>query len=159
MHRFRFCLSLGLLLPLGFCLSFFATSCKEVGPPIEFSAGAVFDSTFVATTLPAAQPHAVLIEDFTGVQCVNCPKAHYFIKVSEDANPGRINAIAIHSAQGIFSTPIEGLTRQDFRLPEANQMDALLGTSQQWPSVAFDRRMFSGTRYVSLTGWSGALAD
>ena len=49
------------------------TSCEEVGPPIDFTqpVEGVIDTTFVGTP-ESPQAKVALMEDFTGVQCVNC---------------------------------------------------------------------------------------
>jgi hypothetical protein len=142
-------------------LAFGVTSCKERGVAIDFTPkdASLLDTTYMLDVVPVAQPRAVFIEDFTGVQCVNCPRAHKFIKDAIYADPDRVHSLAIHSAQGQFSTPIEGASVRDFRLPAANQLDALQGNSQAWPALTFDREVIGGSRYVSLVGWAGALAD
>ena len=46
---------------------------------------------------PTSVQRAVLIEDFTGQMCVNCPNAVPVIEGLEHAYPGKIVAVAIHS--------------------------------------------------------------
>ena len=51
--------------------------CKEKAPLIHLTPEpAKVDSSYVVSPTPAADPHNVLIEDFTGVTCPNCPAAH-----------------------------------------------------------------------------------
>src|SRR5688572_24500027 len=68
MKLFR--LSLLFLIPLTFL------SCEEEPPFIDFSPPyKTKDTTYINLTIPPAQNKAVLIEDITGVRCVNCPDA------------------------------------------------------------------------------------
>lgn len=142
-------------------LAFAVSSCKERGVAVDFTQrdASLVDTTFMLDNVPVAQPRAVLIEDFTGVQCVNCPRGHKFVKDAIYSNSGRVHSLAVHSAQGQFSEPITGASVRDFRSTAANQLDALQGNSQAWPALTFDRRVIGGSRYVSLVGWAGALSD
>ena len=52
------------------------TSCKEEPPYINFTPDrTVGDTSYIKLPAPSAQPRAIYIEEFTGVQCPNCPKA------------------------------------------------------------------------------------
>lgn len=67
MKRVVFCLSV--------VLAFFA-GCEEVPPFIDFSQPRkITDTNYMVSPVPAPQHKAVLIEDITGVRCVNCPTA------------------------------------------------------------------------------------
>jgi hypothetical protein len=60
---------------LGVVLALFA-GCEEVPPFIDFSQPRkITDTSYMVSPVPAAQHKAVLIEDITGVRCVNCPNA------------------------------------------------------------------------------------
>jgi hypothetical protein len=90
-------------------------SCKEVPPPIRFSDRTAIDTTYVLTTVPAAEPHNVLVEDFTGPSCSNCPnaKSNYLDPWVRDF-PGRVNVIAIHVRDYSQANPVKG-AKYDFR--------------------------------------------
>lgn len=53
---------------------------------------------------PTSVQRAVLIEDFTGQMCVNCPNAVPVIEGLEHAYPGKIVAVAIHSGMVLPTT-------------------------------------------------------
>ena len=58
-------------------------SCKEEPPAVDFSVPPV-DTTYVDGGIQAGtQLKNVLIEDFTGVKCINCPKAQAQAKQAE----------------------------------------------------------------------------
>ena len=85
-------------------LGFFLVSCKETPPPINYGGGAVVDTTYEdAANIPAAEPHEVLVEEFTGQSCTNCPAAHESLeKIREDHN-NRVNVIGLYY-EGISQT-------------------------------------------------------
>jgi hypothetical protein len=59
------------------------------------------------------QQKAVLIEEFTGITCNNCPKAAAEIKLLEAAYPGRVHTIGIHASN--FALPQPPDYPDDFR--------------------------------------------
>ncbi|MFN6226655.1 MAG: hypothetical protein ACK4ZC_08005, partial [Bacteroidota bacterium] len=64
---------LGLLLML-------AVSCREIGPAVDLGLNILRVDTVYTESPPAKQPITALIEEFTGVRCVNCPRAHRLIE-------------------------------------------------------------------------------
>lgn len=60
---------------------------------------------------PTSVQRAVLIEDFTGQMCVNCPNAVPVIEQLEEAYPGKVVAVAVHSGL-VFPTTIGNLALQ-----------------------------------------------
>ena len=71
------------------CIVFFAISCKESNPPIDFGKAGVTllnDTiyTLASGDIPVAENRAILIEDLTGVRCPNCPQAADVAKHIED---------------------------------------------------------------------------
>jgi hypothetical protein len=127
------------LLVLGIGAMLFA-SCVEVGPPVNMGNNAALnDTTFVEATDDAPQQHLVLLEEFTGVRCVNCPRAHNTIATLQATYPGRILPIGIHT--GFYSTPYAG--RNDFRIPEGASLENLMGGAQGYPSGSINRKQFA----------------
>lgn len=62
------------------------------------------DDRFEAAA-PAEINRVVLIEDFTGQNCINCPAAHEVIEQLEAQYPGSVIAVSIHA--GDFGIPVE----------------------------------------------------
>lgn len=63
----------------------------------------------------------VLLEDFTGHTCTNCPAAAVIAKTIEDANPGRVFIASIHAGTASsFQTPELPELPSDFRTEEGN---------------------------------------
>ncbi|MCT4582365.1 MAG: Omp28-related outer membrane protein [Flavobacteriales bacterium] len=63
----------------------------------------------------------VLIEDYTGHTCTNCPAAAVVAKNIEDANPGRVFVASIHAGTAsTFQAPEPPEFPMDFRTEEGN---------------------------------------
>lgn len=134
------------------------SSCKEVGPDIDLGNNNITDTTLIDTTyvlssLPAAQQKVVLIEDFTGVRCINCPDAHEQAAAIESANANKVVAISLHS--NFLGVPY--INQPELRIPEAQQLEELLGPAPAKPVGAIDRTLFSGetSLLLFLQQWAG----
>jgi hypothetical protein len=91
------------------------TGCKEkhqlVAPTPVISGP---DSTYVVNPVPAADLHNVLVEEFTGQSCSNCPAAHAMLESISAAHPGRINVIGLYITNFSQTNPVPG-SSHDFR--------------------------------------------
>ncbi len=134
-------------------------SCKEVGPTVDIdgTSSLLGDTTFVESNIATPQDRVVLLEEFTGVRCVNCPRAHNTIKLIQAAHPGRVLAVGIHT--GIFAQPYAG--RPDFQIPEGNAIEQALNGAQGYPSGAVDRKQFSGESRIIISDskWANYVND
>ncbi len=92
--------------------------------------------TFVSTT---PQNKKVILEEFTGVNCVFCPQGHVIANNIKNANPDNVFLINIHV--GNFATPSGGQPdfRTSFGTAIANQ-SGLTG----YPAGTVNRTVFSG---------------
>lgn len=134
---------------------FFITlqACMEVGPAVNMGLStALSDTTYLEPAGDAPQPRLVLLEEFTGVRCVNCPRAHNTIINLQSTYPGRIVAVGIHT--GIFSVPYAD--RNDFRIPEGNSLENLLGGAQGYPAGSVNRKKFPDESRIIISDqkWS-----
>ena len=76
-------------------------SCKEVGPQIDLTNGkhnTLLDTTYVESPAQTAETRNVLIEDFTGIQCVNCPASHVIIDNLIASTGGHVVGVALHTS-------------------------------------------------------------
>jgi len=122
-------------------LSFGLFSCQEVNDLVQLAppAGANDQLTLDSTkySAVAAQSKNVLIEDFTGVHCDNCPNAQAMAISIENANPGRVSVIGIHCTT-TFGYPFPGHT--DYRTTNGtNLVSYLIGTPGSLPTGDIDR--------------------
>lgn len=93
---------------IGILFSFY--SCDRIENPIPivegglnwdlFPDGDSTDYTWPTWTTNTNSLQNVLLEDFTGHTCTNCPAAAVIAKGLEDANPGRVFIASIHASIG-----------------------------------------------------------
>ncbi len=115
--------------------------CQEIVPPIDLE----FRYT----------GRRVIIEEFTGVQCVNCPDGSKKIEELATVHGDYLIPISIHA--GSFSTPYNE-SLYDFRTPQGDNLESkLLGPIQGFPSATVNRAVFSNEteRPLTLNKWAG----
>ena len=136
--------------------------CKEKAPFINYGESTrLTDSTYTESTVAAPQPKTMLLEDVSGVKCVNCPDAAVVARGIMNAFPGRAFNIVMHpaiAALGSFVDPInkEGyLSKYDFRTQDAADLLELVGIPGALPRGLINRRLFSGktSRLLGREEW------
>lgn len=113
-----------------FILSFLS-SCKE-------------EEIIVPKVQTIQSERIVLIEDFTGVKCPNCPNAARLITQLEDLYPGRVVAVAFHT--NFLGDPITKpgfISNYDFRTPSGNQLEEIMGFYLGKPAVTLNRKKYN----------------
>lgn len=135
---------------------FILTACEEVPPFIDFSTAAkTKDTTYITTNIPAAQHKAVLIEDITGVQCNNCPKAAQKAKeILTQKTEDSVILIGVYTTHlPNFTTPYDGFP--DLTSMYSFQIVDALGAPTGLPSGYVDRAIISPqtVRFNSYTTW------
>jgi hypothetical protein len=140
------------------------SACQETPPLINYKpSNSVLDTTFITTSIPAAETKNILIEDFTGVGCVNCPRAHETLKALKSSYSGRVFSIANHPLNATLKTLVEPIfkppfvSKRDFRTKDADDLLTYLGSSNSLPTGSINRKLFNGeTKWlVSDLSWSG----
>jgi len=135
------------------CLSFTALTCAEI-PPVVSPIINQGECPAVAASAVAGQQRNVLIEEFTGVRCVNCPAGAQAIEALLSQHGDRLVAISIHA--GFFSPPYPE-SQFDFRTPAGTQILTLLGEPLGYPTAVVNRRKFPGEFDMQLgqSQWPG----
>ena len=117
--------------------------------------GFVNAQTFVPTT---AQNKKVILEEFTGVNCVFCPQGHTIANNIKNADPNNVFLINIHV--GGFATP--GAGQPDFRTSFGTAIAGQSGLTG-YPAGTVNRSVFAGlqqgaagTTAMSRNNWSSA---
>ncbi|MBN4065820.1 Omp28-related outer membrane protein [Candidatus Amoebophilus asiaticus] len=106
------------------------------------------EPTPTSTTLPDTVKRVVLIEEFTGVRCSNCPLGSEKIDSLIQANPGKIIAISIHG--GTFAVPLDS-SKYDFRTDEGNLIsDSLVAPPLGYPAADINRKLFPNENSVTI---------
>lgn len=116
------------LLPLLFLL---LGGCKEIGPDVRFGPPTGLGD------------RVVLIEEFTGVQCVFCPPGTEELENLLVLYPDNLAVVSIHT--GFFATPVPNKSNYDFRTPEGDALNVFLGSPDKgYPSAIINRFKFPG---------------
>ena len=101
----------------------------------------------------------VLIEEFTGVRCVNCPEGSIAIENLLETYDEQLVAISIHS--GFFAPPLSE-SQYDFRFSDADNLLSFLGEPVGYPTAVVNRKIFDGESSLQLLGqtkWAGRIAE
>ncbi len=109
-------------------------------------------------TLVSTEPtlKTVVLENFTGINCSNCPDGHAIAESIRAANPDRVIIVGVH--QGSYATPSTG--QPDFRTSFGNSL-ANQAKLTGYPAGTVNRHIFSayamnnGTA-MSRGAWSAA---
>jgi hypothetical protein len=129
-----------LVFSLGIIIVSIAACTKEIAPTGLILGNEVIaaDTTFVlqAIDVPAAESKRVFVEEFTGVQCTNCPNGAAILKALQTANPGRIVVVKMHS--NFLAAPVEQ-GEPDLRNEDAQEIDVAFGTVGLKPNATIDR--------------------
>lgn len=119
-------------------LLLFAASCKEHGVPIDLNEPELSEDTTYVGAVPTPESKRYLIEELSGVTCVNCPQGAVKLEELDAANPGKLSIITIHT--GTFTDPIEGKSKQSFQTDDGITLRQLVwGEQGGKPTAAFDR--------------------
>ncbi len=122
-------------------------ACDEVDQPLE--------NEFGFLPFPDSSSKVVLIEEFTGVKCNNCPRAAEKAKSYEEQAPGQVVVLAIHSSN--FSVPDEKHPN-DFRTVEGTELYDFFSPIGV-PSGMFDRVGHPDNHSVLLGDWDASLQE
>lgn len=91
---------------------------------------------------PAVHTQRVLIEEFTGRKCPNCPNGAQTIAEIQEYYKGRVIAIAIHA--GMYAMPIGNAFRDmDLRTEAGNEYNDFFAP-QGYPAAMINRSTYDG---------------
>jgi len=128
-------------------------ACEEVGPYINFEEE-------METTPPPVNnmnTQKVLLEEFTGVQCPNCPAGSILAEQLAEEYKGQVIIVSIHS--GFFSIPYPNA--ENFKIEAGEQIENLLGKTVAYPSAAVNRKLFENEtrRIIASTKWNNYIKE
>jgi len=129
-----------------FIAAFFVLAgCSEIMPVIP------------EPTPPDEIKRKVMIEEFTGVTCVNCPQGAAEIENLLSIYGDNLIAVAVHA--GFFAQPDPSRNSQDFRTAEGDFLIGFLGEPQGYPSAVIDRKLLNGSTELqqSQGAWAGLI--
>lgn len=142
---------------------FAVSSCKEVGPNIDLggNSSVIGDTTYIESPVATAEPRNVLLEEFTGVRCPNCPQGHVVIADIEAQHADRFVAMSIHPKSASSLTSPYSYSTQDLRTDKGEELFVYIGQVGNLPAGTVDRKLFSGQSAL-LTDrnlWAANVAD
>jgi len=134
-------------------ISFFA--CEEIPPVVTGSMG---DPGGGGGTTLENQKRQVLIEEFTGVSCINCPNGSKIIEDLKASSGDQLIAVSIHAGQ--FSIPYAD-NLYDFRTSEGDNLINYLGQPFGYPSAVVNRTLYDNQFDLQLGAneWAGYIAE
>lgn len=136
---------------------FFLSSCEEVGPRIDLTGTFAADTSYVTDAVENPQVKNVLLEEFTGVRCLNCPQGHALLDNLEEQYGSRLISVSAHSE--FQAEPYPG--DQDLRTPDAQALEDFLRPILAKPSGTIDRKKFpdDSLLLVFTSKWSSYVAQ
>lgn len=144
-----------LILAVSACLSLL--SCKEKGPFIDFGARQFIDTSYT-TTVETPEPHRVLVEEFTGASCPNCPAARQKLADLSNANPGRVLVVAIHPFGLPQGAPVHNVGKYDFRTQKGTDLlTTIYPDVVGIPVAGIDRVPVNGKLQLLSNVWPSAI--
>lgn len=100
----------------------------------------------------------VLLEEFTGVGCTNCPKGSREIENLLTQFPDNLIAVSIHA--GFFAdTNIFSFGKYDFRTEEGTFLFGYLGPNLGYPAGVVDRIPVNGDMQIGRNQWASAITN
>jgi hypothetical protein len=98
----------------------------------------------------------VLLEEFTGHQCPNCPEGAQEAADLKAFFGDRLVIMSIHA--GFFARTTAPYFLADYRTPAGNEINAFFGISYN-PVGMVNRKEYSGSRILSSSAWGGAISQ
>lgn len=123
---------------LGCCLS-----CKEVLPTRVVTTTSL-DTTFLRTASSAPQKRMVLLEEFTGASCPNCPDGHRVVHKIDSLYQKDFVTYSLH--HGTLAKPVT-TGDPDFRLEESATIASTFG-SNAMPTALIDRTKNNNNNFI-----------
>lgn len=123
-------------------LTIFFMGCEEEPPFIDTTPrkNILKDTTYITTNLPPAQDKVVVVEDISGVNCVNCPAAAVKAEALKDANPTRVAVVTLLPTKNILGTFTDpkGIYA-DLGTPKVDQLISFTSIPSGLPSGMINR--------------------
>jgi hypothetical protein len=98
----------------------------------------------------------ILLEDYSGHRCNNCPTAALEAKTIHDTYGDRVIVMTVHAS--FLAVPFPGTYSYDFRTPEGTDYAATFGISSV-PNGMVNRKEFSGNFALNYSSWAGEVSQ
>lgn len=124
------------------------TACEEVGPAVNLEPKPA-EEVIQSETTPVKQSRRVILEEFTGVKCTNCPKGHEIVADFVSELGLQFTSVAIHPG-GHNLTWMADHSVQDLTTEKGGRMFQQFG-SGGLPAGMIDRVHFATESQLALT--------
>ncbi len=136
----------------GILTLFFVTSCDEVSQPFEKNNNG-------ETQINKDAPR-VLLEEFTGYKCINCPRAARMLHgLMENTYKDNVILVAFHA--GNFAKPDKkksGHFKYDFRTKVGNELNDFFSITSN-PSAVINRTPYESGLVINWGNWAAAIQN
>ena len=105
-------------------------------------------------TIPAVRK--VLLEDYTGHKCVNCPEAALTARSLEEQYDGRLLIMAVHA--GFYALPGADEYALDLRTTAGSEWNTEFGFTS-YPNGMVNRKVFGATRVLGPSAWAASVSQ
>ena len=138
------------------------SACIDEEPPfvIRKIENPLSDTSYITSTLPAAQDKHVMLFDITGVRCNNCPEAAVKAKQIYDSRSGKVQLLSVYYTipGGLISMPWKG--QDTLNCDAANEMINATGVSvNSMPNGMIDQAQFGTARLQGINEWEARVNE
>ena len=133
----------------------FFSSCDKINTPYATVKTPHVTDTIIDwdTVVPVKR---VLLEDYTGHKCVNCPEASVIAHSLEDADSGKVIVLAVHA--GYQALPGTGEYTADYRSAAGEIWNVDFGINSINPQGMLNRKVYGSSVILSKDVWSNDVA-
>jgi len=142
--------------------AFVIVGCDKVDAPYKETQNATPPDTTKPTTNSDTDyvfdaTRKILVEDYTGHQCGNCPKAAEKLEELIGIYGNKVVPLAVHA--GFFADIAAAPFTKDFKTSVGNELDTYFGNSVAGnPNGMVNRKGFPNSHIQNLNSWNGLLS-
>ena len=135
---------------------FLLSACDKItGPYVEDQTQNTVDT--VKCPVPDFTPYSspvrkILLEDFTGHKCVNCPTAHDIATDLKNTYGDQLVILAIHA--GFFAKTDNDKYTYDFNTDAGTELNTFFQTNDVFPTGMIDRIETNSTYLITKDNWA-----
>lgn len=124
---------------------FLAVGCTEIPPELSGNPGE-----------PVNTQKKVLVEEYTGVRCGNCPAGSSLLQTLKQEYGEQLVIVSFHA--GFFAKPYPE-SQQDFKTDQTEALQSHLGEPLGYPAAVVNRKVFDGDFILTANDWAIRIAD
>lgn len=131
-------------------------SCDEIPPTVSTGGG---DTPGPEITELEDQRQHIIVEEYTGVSCIQCPAGSSALKDLQGIHGEQLAIISIHA--GDFAIPRNNISINDLRAQQGEDLVGYLGTPFFFPIATVNRRLFDGEQalLINRNKWAGYISE